>query len=75
LEPVVLLLVLCSAFFHALWNALLKRHEDPEAAVVGVIAVSVVSGAVWALGMRGAAFATGPVWRGRWWRGCWRAGT
>ncbi len=59
MEPVVLLLVLCSAFFHALWNALLKRHEDPESAVVGVIAVSVVSGAVWALGLRGEGFPTG----------------
>jgi len=59
LEPVVLVLVLCSAFCHALWNALLKRHEDPESAVVGVIAVSVVSGAVWALGLRGTGFPTG----------------
>jgi drug/metabolite transporter (DMT)-like permease len=58
LSPAALVLVLSSAFFHALWNALLKRHEDPEAAVVGVIAVTVVSGGLWALGLRGEAFPT-----------------
>lgn len=53
-----MLLVLSSAFFHALWNALLKRHEDPESAVVGVITVTVVCGGLWALGLQGAAFPT-----------------
>ncbi len=58
MSPAALVLVLSSAFFHALWNALLKRQENPEAAVVGVIAVTVVSGGLWALGMRGEAFPT-----------------
>ncbi|WP_414639206.1 EamA family transporter [Archangium sp.] len=58
LSPAALVLVLSSAFFHALWNALLKRHEDPESAVVGVIAVTVVCGGLWALGLQGAAFPT-----------------
>ncbi|KFE65259.1 EamA family transporter [Hyalangium minutum] len=62
MEPVVLMLVLLSAFFHALWNALLKRHEDPEAGVVGVITVDVVLGALWALGLRGEAFPTRAGW-------------
>ncbi len=56
LSSAALVLVLSSAFFHALWNALLKRHEDPENAVVGVIAVTVVSGGLWALGLEGEAF-------------------
>lgn len=58
MSPAALVLVLSSAFFHALWNALLKRQENPEAAVVGVIAVTVVSGGLWALGMQGEAFPT-----------------
>jgi drug/metabolite transporter (DMT)-like permease len=56
LSSAALVLVLSSAFFHALWNALLKRHEDPENAVVGVIVVTVVSGGLWALGLEGDAF-------------------
>jgi drug/metabolite transporter (DMT)-like permease len=56
LSSAALVLVRSSAFFHALWNALLKRHEDPENAVVGVIAVTVVSGGLWALGLEGEAF-------------------
>lgn len=62
MEPVALTLVLLSAFLHALWNALLKRHEDPEAGVVGVITVDVVLGALWALGLRGEAFPTQSGW-------------
>jgi len=58
LSSTALVLVLSSAFFHALWNALLKRHEDPESAVVGVIAVTVGCGGLWALGLRGVAFPT-----------------
>jgi len=61
-EPVALTLVLLSAFLHALWNALLKRHEDPEAGVVGIIAVDVVLGALWALGLHGEAFPTRSGW-------------
>jgi drug/metabolite transporter (DMT)-like permease len=56
LETVALVLVLSSAFCHAFWNALLKRHPNPEVGVVSVIAVSVVGGGLWALGMRGSAF-------------------
>ena len=52
------MLVLSSAFFHASWNALLKRHPNPEVGVVSVISVSVVGGGLWALGMQGQAFPT-----------------
>jgi drug/metabolite transporter (DMT)-like permease len=64
LETVALVLVLSSAFFHASWNALLKRHPNPEVGVVSVISVAVVGGGLWALGMRGQAFPTalGLVW-------------
>lgn len=64
METVALVLVLSSAFFHASWNALLKRHPNPEVGVVSVISVSVVGGGLWALGMRGQAFptATGLAW-------------
>jgi drug/metabolite transporter (DMT)-like permease len=58
------MLVLLSAFLHALWNALLKRQEDPEAGVVGVICVAAVGGGVWALGLEGEAF---PTWGGLAW--------
>jgi drug/metabolite transporter (DMT)-like permease len=61
-EPVVLTLVLLSAFLHALWNALLKRHEDPEAGVLGVTVVSVVLGGLWALGLQGQAFPERAGW-------------
>jgi drug/metabolite transporter (DMT)-like permease len=61
-EPVVLSLVLLSAFLHALWNALLKRHEDPEAGVVGVTCVAVVLGGLWALGLQGQAFPSRAGW-------------
>ncbi|EPX61732.1 permease of DMT superfamily [Cystobacter fuscus DSM 2262] len=53
-----MMLVLSSAFFHASWSALLKRHEDPESAVVGVITITVMCGGLWALGLQGAAFPT-----------------
>lgn len=56
MEPIALVLVLSSALFHALWNALLKRQEDPEAGVVGLIAVTALGGCVWALGLQGPAF-------------------
>jgi drug/metabolite transporter (DMT)-like permease len=58
LETVALVLVLSSAFFHASWNALLKRHPNPEVGVVSVISVSVVGGGLWTLGMQGQAFPT-----------------
>ncbi len=63
MEPVVLTLVLLSAFLHALWNALLKRHEDPEAGVVGVTVVAVVLGGLWALGLQGQAFPEPAGWQ------------
>ncbi|MDY7226545.1 DMT family transporter [Hyalangium rubrum] len=64
MEPVALSLVLLSAFFHALWNALLKRHQDPEAGIIGVTSVAVVLGGLWALGLQGEAFPTrrGLLW-------------
>ncbi|WP_240359042.1 EamA family transporter [Pyxidicoccus trucidator] len=58
METVALVLVLSSAFFHASWNALLKRHPNPEVGVVSVICVAVVGGGLWTLGMQGQAFPT-----------------
>lgn len=51
-----LLLVLFSAFLHALWNALLKREDDIETATVGVLAVAAVSSALLAFVSPGVAF-------------------
>ena len=64
METVALVLVLASAFFHASWNALLKRHPNPEVGVVSVIFIAVVGGGLWTLGMRGQAFptASGLAW-------------
>jgi drug/metabolite transporter (DMT)-like permease len=64
LETVALVLVLSSAFLHASWNALLKRHPNPEVGVVSVISIAVVGGGLWTLGMRGQAFptASGLAW-------------
>ncbi|WP_163866481.1 MULTISPECIES: EamA family transporter [Myxococcus] len=64
MQTAALGLVLVSAFLHASWNAMLKRHPNPEAGVVGVIMVAVVGGGLWALGMRGEAFPStrGLVW-------------
>ncbi|WP_254614612.1 MULTISPECIES: EamA family transporter [unclassified Myxococcus] len=56
MQTVALGLVLVSAFLHASWNAMLKKHPNPEAGVVGVITVAVVGGGLWALGMKGEAF-------------------
>jgi drug/metabolite transporter (DMT)-like permease len=42
----VFAMVLGSAFLHASWNAMLKRHEDPEAASVGAFAVCTAAGAL-----------------------------
>jgi drug/metabolite transporter (DMT)-like permease len=58
LGTVALVLVLASAFFHASWNALLKRHPNPEVGVVSVIFIAVLGGGLWTLGMRGQAFPT-----------------
>jgi|GEM_PF-4726447 len=52
-------LVLTSALLHALWNALLKRAADIEAASLGILAISfLATGAVSAL-LPGPAFPTG----------------
>jgi drug/metabolite transporter (DMT)-like permease len=67
LQTAALVLVLLSAFLHASWNAMLKRHPNPEAGVVGVITVATVGGGLWALGMRGEAF---PTTRGLMWALC-----
>ncbi|WP_241757723.1 EamA family transporter [Myxococcus landrumensis] len=58
METVALVWVLLSAFLHASWNAMLKKHPHPEAGVVGVITVAMVGGGLWALGMKGEAFPT-----------------
>ncbi len=62
MEPVALTLVLLSAFLHALWNALLKRQEDPESAMVSVVSVAVVLGGLWTLGLEGEAFPSRTGW-------------
>jgi drug/metabolite transporter (DMT)-like permease len=51
-----LLLVLLSALLHALWNALLKRERDTEAAAVGVLASATVLAALVALAGGSGAF-------------------
>ena len=64
METAALVLVLSSAFLHAAWNALLKRHPNPEVGVVSVISVVVVASGLWALGMTGPAFSNsrGVAW-------------
>src|SRR5262249_47315500 len=46
MTALVFVLVVGSAFLHAGWNALLKRHPDPEGAAPGVFAVCAAGGAV-----------------------------
>jgi len=58
----VFALVLGSAFLHASWNAMLKRHEDPEAASVGAFAVCTAAGAVAAATWPGAEWNAQVVW-------------
>ena len=59
-----LVLVLASAFLHALWNALLKRERDIETAAVGVLAVAALSSALLVPLTPGASFpqAAGIYW-------------
>jgi drug/metabolite transporter (DMT)-like permease len=45
MTALVFALVVGSAFLHAAWNALLKRHPDPEAAAPGMFAVCAIAGA------------------------------
>lgn len=40
MSPLVVVLVVGSAFLHALWNALLKRQGDPEGASAAILAVA-----------------------------------
>jgi drug/metabolite transporter (DMT)-like permease len=51
-----LLLVLFSAFLHALWNAALKEEEDTQAAAVAVLAVAAATAAAIVPLSRGPAF-------------------
>ncbi len=41
MEPLVVALVIASAFLHALWNAALKKQPDPEGASVAILAVAI----------------------------------
>jgi drug/metabolite transporter (DMT)-like permease len=50
--------LLASAFLHASWNALVKREREPQVAVVGVLAASVVCSAAVALVLPGAGLPT-----------------
>ncbi len=50
------LLVLFSAFLHALWNAALKQEEDTQAAAVAVLAIAAVTAAAIVPLSRGPAF-------------------
>jgi uncharacterized membrane protein len=59
---VIVVLVLVSALFHALWNALLRLEDDKDRSVVGAVLVAsafalVIAGVRWALGT--APFASG----------------
>ena len=63
------LLVVLSAFLHALWNALLKRERDTEGATVAVLAVAAAVAALAAIpGGAGAFRSPGRSESfGRWW--------
>ncbi|HEX2045113.1 MAG TPA: hypothetical protein VHF23_05750, partial [Gaiellaceae bacterium] len=57
MSAAALLLALAAAFVHALWNLLLARARDPEAAtavalVVAVVAFAPVAAAVWEVDAR-----------------------
>ncbi len=59
-------LLLLSAFLHALWNALVRRAEDKEAAPLGMVMVCMSASVAWALVVeRGAV----PPLRGLAWTG------
>jgi len=48
MEPLVVLLVVGSAFLHALWNAGLKRQADPEGAAIAILGIAAaVAGGAW----------------------------
>src|SRR4051812_11283431 len=53
----VITLILASAVLHALWNALVKRERDSQAATLGVLTVATVLSALVALA-RGEGFAS-----------------
>jgi drug/metabolite transporter (DMT)-like permease len=52
------LVLVTSAFLHALWNALLKRERQPQVAVAGVLAVALLLATVAALVSAGPSFGT-----------------
>lgn len=52
MSTAVALLVLFSAFVHALWNALLKRSREPEKAVLGLALVGAAVSALCAVALR-----------------------
>jgi drug/metabolite transporter (DMT)-like permease len=56
-----LALVLASAFLHALWNALLKKASNLEAASLGILAVSLLATAALTPFVPGPAFPDGPA--------------
>lgn len=64
MPPQVALLIVGSAFLHALWNALLKRQPDPEGAAAAILAVAAALAAGAALLASGPSFpvATGLGW-------------
>jgi multidrug transporter EmrE-like cation transporter len=49
-------LLLASAFLHAVWNALLKREDQPQVAVAGVLSVALGMAAIAAFFSPGHAF-------------------
>jgi len=58
-QTVALLSVLGSAFFHACWNALIKKETDSESCAVAVLAISAAVGSAWALTSPGVWFPNG----------------
>jgi drug/metabolite transporter (DMT)-like permease len=58
LSALVYSAVIASAILHALWNAILKRQEEPELTAAGMFVVSAVCGALAAVPVFGRAFPT-----------------
>jgi len=55
MQPAAALLVIISAFLHALWNAALKQQKDPETAAVAILFISTI------LAAAAVPFASGPA--------------
>jgi drug/metabolite transporter (DMT)-like permease len=66
LSTQALLLILASAFLHALWNAILKKEEDAQVAVIGVLAIASGAAVVASLFAKAPAFPRplGIAWAG-----------